>query len=84
MIFDKSVQRKDHHFLLGYEVLRDMLTMARCEGLIAGYSNVSLAAQTFKYNMNASYEYLHINESRIIETGISANHAVEMMKKGKF
>lgn len=84
MIFDQSVHRKDHHFLLGYEVLRDMITMVHCDGLIAGYSNVSLAARTFKFNMNKSYEYLYINEPIIVTTGISSHQAVKMMKNDKF
>lgn len=81
MIFDNTIKRKDHHFLLGYEVLRDMLTMSYCEGLIAGYSNVSFAAQVFKDNENLSYEYVNILQPKIVKRGISSKKVVEMSKK---
>ena len=48
MIFDKSIKRENHNYLMGYEVLRDMLTMTVCDGLIAGPSNVRYAALVFK------------------------------------
>ena len=36
--------RMNHHYLLGQEVLRDMYTLAKCDGLIAGKSQVSICA----------------------------------------
>ena len=45
----KSINsRKNHKYLLGYEVLRDMLTLSECDGFIAGKSQVSLSVRIFK------------------------------------
>ena len=35
-------KREKHHFLLGYEVLRDAYTLASCSGFIGGQSQVSV------------------------------------------
>lgn len=85
MLFDPNVTRENNHFLMGYEVLRDVLTMSACDGLIAGYSNVSLAAQVFKLSENAKYDYLDIMQTQgIVKKGISCTKAVKLMKKNKF
>lgn len=63
----KSVnERKNHHFLLGLEVLRDMYTLVDCDGLVAGLSQVSFAARIMKYSQNACYK-----ELRIVDKGIN-------------
>lgn len=61
--------RKDHKHLLGLEVLRDMYTLARCDGLIAGISKVSVCAQITKKNFNQDYEYIKILDNGINQTG---------------
>ena len=40
--------RANHHYLLGLEVIRDMYTLAACDGIIARLSNVSLFANIVK------------------------------------
>lgn len=57
--FSKS-DRKEHHYLLAYEVLRDMLTLSACEGLIAGVSQVSICARIAKASRGETYQYLQI------------------------
>ncbi|SFH53451.1 hypothetical protein SAMN05216405_4002 [Lachnospiraceae bacterium NLAE-zl-G231] len=47
--------RENHHYLLGYEVLRDMEMLSRCEGLVAGLSQVSYAARIAKLSRKESY-----------------------------
>ena len=42
--------------LLGYEVLRDMYTLASCDGLVAGLSQVSYAARICKRSRNEKYD----------------------------
>ena len=48
-------ERQNHHFLLGYEVLRDMLTLSNCDGLVAGISQVSICARIAKKARNEQY-----------------------------
>lgn len=41
-------KRKNHHYLLGLEVLRDVYTLSACDSLVSGLSNVSSAARYIK------------------------------------
>lgn len=52
--------RKNHKFLLGREVLRDMYSLSKCNGLIAGMSNVSLAARMMKRSNGKDYDFFNI------------------------
>lgn len=45
--------RKNHKYLLGYEVLRDAYTLSKCKSLICGYSNVSNIAIIWNNNKYA-------------------------------
>lgn len=40
-----SSDRKNHKYLLGLEVLRDEYTLTNCEGIVCGYSNVTMMAR---------------------------------------
>lgn len=55
-----KVERNNHHYLLGVEVLRDMYTLAACNGLVAGMSQVSLAARIQKRANQDNYDHLSI------------------------
>lgn len=68
--------RENHQYLLGLEVLRDMYSLALSDGLVAGISNVSLAARMMKRSFNK--EYIHIN---ILNNGI--NHSNILMTKSR-
>ncbi len=57
--FSKS-DRKYHHYLLGYEILRDMYTLSLCDGLIAGKSSVSYLSNLYKRSRDEKYAYMHI------------------------
>ncbi len=57
--------RENHRYLLGYEVLRDMYTLAACDGLIAGLSQVSYAARIQKKSTGKEYGSLVILEKGI-------------------
>lgn len=61
--------RKNHRYLLGLEVLRDMITLASCDGLIAGFSNVSLAARIVKSGKDEEFTYLKIIDNGFNEHG---------------
>jgi len=83
-IFDNSIKRENNKFLLGYEVLRDMTALSLCDGLIATYSNISLAAEINKISREEKYEYKYIFNPEVNKSGLSPNKAVEKMKQGKF
>jgi hypothetical protein len=65
-----TVERKHHKYLLGLEVLRDMMTLAACDGLVAGYSNVSLVARIVKCSTDKRFSYLHIIDNGFNTDGI--------------
>ena len=58
--------RPDHHYRLGFEVLRDMLTLSRCNALVAGASQVSLAARITKSSYGEKYK-----DEKIIFHGVN-------------
>lgn len=64
-VMHSDVPRENHHYLLGYEVLRDMYTLAACDGLIAGLSQVSYAARIQKKSTGKEYRSLVILEKGI-------------------
>jgi len=58
-----------HYYKCGLEVLLDMYTLARCEGLVAGISNVNLIAQIVKISWDRSYE-----DFVLVDKGININN----------
>ncbi len=60
-------------YLKGYEVLRDMLTLSRCDSLICGKSQVSIGARIEKCANNKSYEFF-----KLIDKG---NYTIDTRKK---
>ena len=60
-----------HKYHLGLEVLRDMHTLAKCQGLICGLSQVSICAQIQKISNGEKFEFLHI-----IDKGMNKNNHV--------
>ena len=80
-IFDSDNDMPSAHYLMGREVLRDMLALSKCQGLIAGYSNISLAAIVWKNaDEERNYEYCQIMQNKINRTGVSVEEAVKKMK----
>ena len=41
-------ERENHHYLLGLEIIRDVYTLAACQGLVCGMSYVSFIVQVLK------------------------------------
>lgn len=64
-----SSNRELHRYKLGYEVVRDMYTLGSCQGLIAGASQVNIAARIYKSSMNANFEYF-----KLLDKGINKNN----------
>lgn len=83
-LFDSSINRKNNHYLMGLEVLRDMHTLASCDGFIAGFSNISCAVQITKKSNDTKFDYLHIFNQKIQQQGMSSGEAVKKMKNGNF
>ena len=84
VIFDSNVKRKNNYYWLGYEVLKDMLTLSFCGGLVAGLSHVSLAAEVFKKSRGEEYEYKNMVDQKVQKSGMQVSKAVSLMRKNKF
>lgn len=63
--------RKNHKYMLGAEVLRDAYTLAACNGLIAGISQVSICARIIRVAEFGDYEY-----TRILNQGYNKNNRI--------
>ena len=64
---NRSIDGKSVHefsnedpFLKGYEVLKDMLTLSKCDSLICGKSQVSIAARVEKASKKEKYEFFKL------------------------
>lgn len=57
-VMKSDENRDNHHYLLGLEVLRDAYCLSRCQGLVAGVSQVSTAARIFNRSMAPQDRYL--------------------------
>lgn len=75
-ILDKSIEAEGKGFRMGYEVLRDMMTLSACDGMIAGLSYVSFAAEVFKKSRGGAYAYKKYIEMKISKRGISPHDLV--------
>lgn len=64
-----NTTEEHHNYKCGLEVLLDMYTLAGCTGLVAGLSQVSIAAQVAKIASGKKYEDL-----LIIDKGINHNY----------
>lgn len=66
--FSKS-GRKNHHYRLGLEVIRDEYTLVQCDALVCGYSNVTFIARIMKRAWY-DHDYEHYV---LIDNGINHN-----------
>lgn len=66
--FSKN-SRKQHRYLLGLEVIRDMYTLSKCSGLVAGVSQVAICAQIHKLACRQRYEDIKIIDKGIYKNG---------------
>lgn len=74
--FSKN-ERRNHKYKLGLEVIRDAYTLAACEGIIAGISQVSICARIIKLSKKEKYLI-----TDIIENGYNKNNR-NFIKRGK-
>lgn len=62
--------REHHGYLCGIEVLRDVYTLANCDGFLAGLSQVSYAVQIIKRaEADRMFEYLNIIDKGLNQNG---------------
>ncbi len=61
-----KTDRKDNRYRNGYEVLRDMLTLAFCNALVCGNSQVSIAARIEKKSRDEAYDYLKVIDKGLV------------------
>ena len=65
-IHKQEIKRDSNGFVMGKEVMRDMLSLAKCSGMIAGLSQVSIFARIQKKAWNEEFEYIHIIDNGIV------------------
>lgn len=66
--YNIPTERKNHRYLCGLEVIRDMQTLASCDGLVAGMSQVVIASRIAKAASGKNWDYIHI-----IDKGVHHN-----------
>ena len=59
--------RPRHHYLNGLEVVRDMYTLARCDSLVCGLSQVAFFARTIRLAESGSYTHLKVLDKGIYQ-----------------
>ena len=52
--------RENHKYTLAYEVLRDVYTLAACNGLVGGVSQVTIFARIVKASKGSCYDFTEI------------------------
>jgi hypothetical protein len=59
--------RPMHHYLNGLEVVRDMYTLARCDSLVCGLSQVSTLARIIRLAEQEPYTYIKVLDKGIYQ-----------------
>ena len=57
--------RPMHHYLNGFEVLRDMYTLANCDSLVCGVSQIAILARIIRLAGDSPYTYLKVLDNGI-------------------
>lgn len=65
--YGRQERRERHKYLLGREMLKDLYMLGRCDGLVAGLSNVSVMARAIKRSRGESYDDLKIMDEGLYE-----------------
>ena len=64
-VAEEKNNRPLNHYLNGLEVIRDMYTLASCNGLICGLSQVSFIARIIRLSQGTPYEFLKVLDKGI-------------------
>lgn len=71
--YNIEVERENHKYLLGYEVLRDVYTLAACDAFISSLSGVGFMGQIVKLSSGKQFNHVKIfcgeinNNSKILQ-----------------
>ena len=66
--YNMKSNRKHHHYLLAYEVLRDVYTLAHCDAFVTSVSGVGITSQIVKKSMGNEFESVSILDAGINKT----------------
>lgn len=69
--------RENHHYLLGYEVMRDYYTLAACDAFVTSMSGVGITTQILKRSKGAQFDTVVM-----LEAGINKSNKV--LQKNKY
>lgn len=77
-------ERPHHRFLLGYEIIRDVITLGSCDSLVCGMSYVGFMARVIKASKQKKYECFEyiapgINKDGIDLTSQEARNKIRAM-----
>jgi hypothetical protein len=69
--YNMKVSRENHHYLLGYEVLRDVYTLAACNAFVSSNSGVGITSQIVRLAKDKNFDYC-----KVFEAGINQNNNI--------
>ncbi|WP_377519778.1 O-fucosyltransferase family protein [Priestia megaterium] len=69
--YNMKVNRENHHYLLGYEVLRDVYTLAECDAFVSSNSGVGITSQIVRQSNGKNFDFC-----KVFEEGINQNNNV--------
>ena len=71
---------KNDSFQMGYEVLRDVYTLASCDAMLCGLSNVSYVARIIKQSTDSNFEKLMVLNKGRSNSGLSLKKVEEWQR----
>lgn len=75
--YNMKINRENHHYLLGYEVLRDVYTLSKCDAFVSSNSGVGITSQIVKLSNGQTFDYC-----KVFEEGINKNKNI--LQKNKY
>ena len=75
--YNVKAKRDNHRYLLGYEVLRDVYTLAMCSAFVTSMSGVGITTQIVKKSQNQSFDNIIM-----LDEGI--NKSKKVLQKNKY
>lgn len=73
-------QREQHHYRLGKEIIKDVYTLAACEGLVCSASYVSYMARILKMASGEAYQTMNSISSAKREKGMNLTDPLTIKK----
>ena len=69
-----EVEREQHRYKLGFEILRDVYALANCAGLITGFSAINAMSRIIKKVRGEEFEYQEIIDKGRRDHGVNVNN----------